>query len=177
MDYKTGRNHNFDPTKFRSGETIQLPLYLEAAKQLGGEAVGMYYMPLTADAPETPDETPMNPLSGVTASDEAAIRASDALFDKKSELIRKLAVKKDGYAGDLVTREALERLKEQAMRTAAEAAERILNGDADVYPTADACTWCPYGAVCRFDRQLGCRTRVVQKMKLDDLLSEGGDGK
>ena len=177
VDYKTGRNHNFDPTKFHSGETIQLPLYLEAAKQLGGEAVGMYYMPLTADAPETPDETPMNPLSGVTASDEEAIRASDALFDKKSELIQKLAVKKDGFSGDLVTREALERLKEQAMRTAADAAERILNGEADVYPTADACKWCPYGAVCRFDRQLGCRTHVVQKLKLDDLLSEGGDAK
>ena len=177
VDYKTGRNHTFDPTKFFSGETIQLPLYLEAAKQLGGEAVGMYYMPLTADAPETPDETPMNPLSGITANDEEAILASDALFDKKSELIKKLAVKKDGYSGDLVTRAQLEQLKDRAMRTAADAAERILNGDADVYPTADACKWCPYGSVCRFDRQLGCRTRVVQKRKLDDLLTEGGDEK
>ena len=135
----------------------------------------MYYMPLTADAPETPEETPMNPLSGVTASDEEAILASDALFSEKSELIRKLAVKKDGYAGDLVTREQIEELKEQAMRTAADAAERILNGEADVYPTGEACKWCPYGPVCRFDRQLGCRTRVVQKLKLKDLLSEGGD--
>ncbi len=175
VDYKTGRNHTFDPSKFRSGETIQLPLYLEAAKQLGGEAVGMYYMPLTADAPESADETPMNPLSGVTASDEEAIRASDENLIKKSELIRKLAVKKDGYSGDLVSREQLEQLKEQAMETAAANAERILSGEADLYPTESACTWCPYGAVCRFDRQLGCAKRVIPKLKLSDLLTEGGD--
>ena len=175
VDYKTGRNHNFDPTKFSSGETIQLPLYLEVAKQLGGEAVGMYYMPLSADPPASQDETPMNPLSGVTANDEAAIRASDALFDKKSALIKKLTVKKDGYAGDLVTREELESLKEQALKTAATNAGRILSGEANIYPTESACTWCPYGAVCRFDRQLGCKTRYVQKLKLSDLLPKGGE--
>ena len=175
VDYKTGRSHTFDPSKFRSGETIQLPLYLEAAKQLGGEAVGMYYMPLFADAPESADETPMNPLSGVTASDEQAIRASDENLIKKSELIRKLAVKKDGYSGDLVSRGELEQLKEQAMETAAANAERILSGEADILPTESACTWCPYGAVCRFDRQLGCKKRVIQKLKLSDLLTEGGE--
>lgn len=178
VDYKTGRNHNFDPTKFKSGETIQLPLYLEAAKQLGGEAVGMYYMPLTANAPESADETPMNPLSGVTASDAEAIEAGDASLERKSELIRKLSVKKTGeYAGDLATREQLEALKNQALDTAANAAERILNGEADIYPTKDACTFCPFSAVCRFDRQLGCRTRVVPTLELDDLLNEGGASK
>lgn len=178
VDYKTGKSHTFDPSKFRSGETIQLPLYLEAASELGGEAVGMYYMPLVADAPESPDEPPMNPLSGVTADDEAAILASDETLVKKSELIRKLAVKKDGgYTGDLVSREQLNALKEQAMRTAADAAQRILNGEANIYPTDGACKYCPYGAVCRFDRQLGCHERVVPKLTLKDLLDEGGDAK
>ena len=177
VDYKTGRDHTFDPTKFSSGETIQLPLYLEAAKSLGGEAVGMYYMPLFADPPESQDKTPMNPLSGVTAGDETAIKASDAHLDKKSTLIKKLAVKKDGYSGDLASREELESLKNMAIRTATVNAERILSGEANVYPTESACTWCPYGAVCRFDRQLNCRTRVVPKRKLDDLLGEGGDDK
>lgn len=178
VDYKTGKNHNFDPTKFSSGETIQLPLYLEAAKQLGGEAVGMYYMPLSTDAPESADEAPGHLLSGVTANDEDAIKASDALFSEKSALIRKLKLKKDGaYAGDLVSRKELEALKEQAMRTAAANAERILSGDADIYPTGSACTWCPFGAVCRFDRQLGCKVRAVQKTDLDTLLGRGGEKK
>jgi len=176
VDYKTGRAHNFDPTKFESGETIQLPLYLEAAAQLGGEAVGMYYMPLTADAPESPDELPMNLLSGVTASDEAAIDAADSGLTQKSELIKKLTVKKDGsVSGDLATREQLARLKDRALFAAANAAERILDGEASVYPTKDACRYCPYGAVCRFDRQLGCRVRTVPDVKLDQLLQEGGE--
>lgn len=175
VDYKTGRNHTFDPSKFSSGETIQLPLYLEAAKQLGGEAVGMYYMPLSADPPESQDATPMNPLSGVTAGDADAIYASDAHVSGKSELIRKLTVKKDGFSGDLVTREELESLKNMAIRTAAGNAERILSGEANIYPTESACTWCPYGAVCRFDRQLGCQRRIVPKKKLQDLLKKGGD--
>ncbi|MBQ6234664.1 MAG: PD-(D/E)XK nuclease family protein [Clostridia bacterium] len=175
VDYKTGRNHTFDPSKFSSGETIQLPLYLEVAKSLGGEAVGMYYMPLSADPPESQDETPMNPLSGVTANDEQAIFASDAHLTQKSALIKKLAVKKDGYSGDLVTREQLESLKNMAIKTATTNAERILSGEANVYPTADACTWCPFGAVCRFDPQLGCKRRGVPKLKLDDLLKKGGE--
>jgi len=175
VDYKTGRNHTFDPSKFSSGETIQLPLYLEVAKSFGGEAVGMYYMPLSADPPESQDETPMNPLSGVTASDEQAIRVSDAYFDKKSALIRNLTIRKDGFSGDLVTREELESLKNMAIRTAAVNAERILSGEANMYPTEDACTWCPFGAVCRFDSQLDCKRRSVPKRKLDDLLKKGGE--
>ena len=174
VDYKTGRSHTFDPTKFRSGETIQLPLYLEAAKQLGGEAVGMYYMPLTADPPESEDETPTHLLSGITANDPDAIAASDPHLVKRSTLIRKLTLKKDGsFGGDLLSREQIEALKDLALSEAANAAQRILDGEADICPTESACTYCPYDAVCRFDRQLGCRTRYVPKTELSELLKEG----
>ena len=153
---------------------IQLPLYLEAAKQLGGEAVGMYYMPLTADPPESEDETPVHLLSGITANDAETIAASDPDLQKRSTLIRKLALKKDGtFSGDLLSREQIERLKDRALASASRTAERIMDGEADVYPTESACTYCPYDAVCRFDRQLGCRTRVVRKIRLDELVKEG----
>ena len=176
VDYKTGRTHTFDPTKFASGETIQLPLYLEAAKQLGGEAVGMYYMPLLADPPETAEETPTHLLSGITANDTEAIDASDPHLDGRSALIRKLGVKKDGrYTGDLLSRDEIEQLTARALGTAAKNAGRILNGEADVYPTGSACTYCPFDAVCRFDRQLGCRVRTVAKHKLEDLFDDGGE--
>ena len=176
VDYKTGRSHTFDPTKFFSGETIQLPLYLEAAKQLGGEAVGMYYMPLLADPPEAEGEAPKQLLSGVTADDAEAIDASDPNLIKRSELIRNLSRKKDGgLSGDLLSRDALHALTERAIALAAANASRILDGEASVYPTEGACTYCPFDAVCRFDRQLGCRTRSVAKQKLSDLIPEGGD--
>ena len=174
VDYKTGRSHTFDPSKFESGETIQLPLYLEAAKQLGGEAVGMYYMPLSADPPESEEETPVHLLSGITANDPEAIAASDPDLGKRSTLIRKLTLKKDGsYGGDLLSRAQIEQIKDRALTAASRAAERIMNGEADVYPTEHACDYCPYDAVCRFDRQLGCQKRAVRKVTLEELLKEG----
>lgn len=178
VDYKTGRSHTFDPTKFASGETIQLPLYLEAAKQLGGEAVGMYYMPLSVDPPEHENEPPKQLLSGVTADDPAAIEAIEPRLDARSELIRNLRRKSDGsLKGDLVAREALERLTERALEIAADSAARILDGEASVRPTEGACEFCPFGDVCRFDRQLNCHTRTVNKQTLSDLFAEGGDAK
>ena len=72
-------------------------------------------------------------------------------------------------------REQIAALKDRALKAAANAAERILAGEADVFPTEDACRFCPYTAVCRFDRQLGCRYRGVPKIRLEDLLKEGGD--
>ena len=175
VDYKTGKAHTFDPSLFSSGETIQLPLYLEVAKQLGGEAVGMYYMPLVADPPKSPEDPPKNKLSGVTASDEKAIRASDENLSGESELIRGLKRSEKGYGGDLVTREQLEALKEQALSIAAGNAARILDGEADIRPTEAACRYCPFKDVCRFDPKLGCRCRTVEKRTLDDLLQKGGD--
>jgi ATP-dependent helicase/nuclease subunit B len=175
VDYKTGKGHTFDPTKFRSGETIQLPLYLEAAKQFGGEAVGIYYMPLTADKPKKDGDIPKNKLSGVTASDPEAIAASDGNLSGYSKLIFKLKTGKNGCEGDIVTRAQLEALKEQALRTATNAAERIMNGEADIRYGKDRCKYCPFGAVCRYDRQLGFRERTAKTCTLSDLLNEGGD--
>lgn len=175
VDYKTGSDHTFDPSKFKNGETIQLPLYLEAAKKLGGEAVGMYYMPLTAEKPKKPGDIPMNKLSGVTANDAEAIAASDGNLTGKSALISKLKSGANGYEGDIVTRAQLESLKEQAIRTAANTAERILNGEADIRYAKDNCKYCPYTAVCRYDRQLGFRERIKKTCTLDDLLNEGGE--
>ena len=173
VDYKTGRAHTFDPTKFLSGETIQLPLYLKAAKQLGGEAVGMYYMPLLTEAPEEPGETPKQRLSGVTADDPAAIEASDPAFEKRSDLILNLTRKKDGsLKGDLMDRRSLQALVDRALKIATDNAGRIMDGEASVYPTANACTYCPYDAVCRFDRQLGCKTRATEKRTLAELFAE-----
>ena len=175
VDYKTGKSHTFDATKLKSGETIQLPLYLEVAKQLGGEAVGMYYMPLNADAPKSKEEPPMNTLSGVTADDAEAIRASDETFVESSALISGLKISKSGFEGKLASREQLEQLKQMALNTAAENAEHILNGDANIYPTESACRICPFAEVCRFDPKLGCRRRAVLKQDLDDLLGKGGE--
>ena len=85
-----------------------------------------------------------------------------------------VTLKKDGsYGGDLLSRAQIEQLKDRALTAASRAAERIMNGEADLYPTEHACDYCPYDAVCRFDRQLGCQKRAVRKVTLEELLKEG----
>ena len=43
---------------------------------------------------------------------------------------------------------------------------------AQVMPYKGACDWCPYQAVCRFDKQQkGCYERDTWKMTIADLLA------
>lgn len=169
IDYKMGKSRTFDPSKLLSGESLQLPLYVCAAKQLGGDLAGMYYMPLTLDPPE-PGEPKQHRLYGLTASDAETIAASGE-FEKQSPLIHDLKRNKDGsITGAAAERERLEAIVFAARRIAARQAAGILAGNADIFPTASACKWCPYGSVCRFDKQTGCKTRYVRKVSLDDLL-------
>ena len=170
IDYKMGKSRRFDPTKLLSGESLQLPLYVTAATALGGRLSGMYYMPLTLDAPE-PGETPLHQLFGLTASEEESIAAAGD-FAGRSDLIHDLRRTKTGeITGSAASRKRLEEIVESARRIAAKQAAGILAGRAEVYPTESACTWCKYGSVCRFDRQNGCKTRYVRKVEADDLLS------
>ena len=39
-------------------------------------------------------------------------------------------------------------------------------------PTEDACTWCPYRAVCRFDAKLGDKPHNIAKIKPEDFWQE-----
>lgn len=171
IDYKLGKTRRFDAGKLASGESLQLPLYFSAAKQLGGDVGGLYYMPLSLDAPE-PGETPEHKLYGVTASDEEAIDAAETGLADKSALIFDLKRTKTGeISGAAASRERLNEIIRSAERIAARQAEGILSGEAELLPTPSACQWCPYAGVCRFDPETGCRTRYVRKIDLDDLLS------
>lgn len=171
IDYKMGKTRKFDPSKLLSGESLQLPLYFSAAKQLGGECAGLYYMPLTLDAPEEGEE-PEHKLYGLTASDPEAINAAEPNFDSKSTLIHDLKRAKDGsVTGAAASRARINEIIASAERIAARQAEGILNGRAELLPTESACKWCPYRSVCRFDKQTGCKTRYVKKVALADLLT------
>ena len=170
IDYKMGKTRTFDPTKLLSGESLQLPLYVAAAQQVGGALAGMYYMPLTLDPPE-PGETPQHRLYGLTASDDASILAAGN-FEKQSPWIYDLKRNKNGeISGSAAERDRLMEIVAAAQRIAAQQAEGILAGNAAVFPTESACKWCPYGSVCRFDKQTGCRTRTTRKVTADDLLT------
>lgn len=183
IDYKTGKSHTFDPTKLLSGETIQLPLYYaavraadKAAEKTDGECAGIYYMPLSLDPPEE-GESPLHKLYGLTASEEEAVRCAEH-FDSSSSLIHNLKRSKKGEITGAVA--PIDRFKEilsDTEKIAANLADGILSGNAELYPTEKACDWCPYTSVCRFDTETGCRKRYVKKVTLSDLLDgkEGSD--
>lgn len=174
VDYKTGKDHTFDPTKLLSGESLQLPIYLLAAKGLGGAPSGMFYMPLTLDPPKE-GQTPMHRLSGVIANDEETCAATERDMGTSSQIVAGLKRKKDGtLSGMTCSREQLERIVDTAKAIATASATRIMDGEADVFPTESACTYCPYGAVCRFEKQ-GGRTRTCRKVKFEELLDKGDE--
>lgn len=47
--------------------------------------------------------------------------------------------------------------------------DQIMEGEISINPVEDACTYCPYGSVCRFDRRLGDKYREVEKVTWDDV--------
>lgn len=181
IDYKTGKSHTFDPTKLISGETIQLPLYYAAVRALDeknetpdGNCAGIYYMPLLQDPPEEGEST-VHKLYGLTASDEEAVQSAER-FDASSHLIHNLKRNKSGdITGAAAPMDRLKDILTETEQIAANLAEGILSGNAELYPTANACKWCPYHSVCRFDTETGCRNRYVKKVELSDLLDRKED--
>lgn len=171
IDYKLGSSRTFDATKFYSGESLQLPLYLSAARQLGGSGVGMYYMPLNLPSPKD-DAPPSHKLNGITVDSETVLNATDAAEEQTFPFVHNLKRAKDGrILGSVCSELRMNAIVEEALSLAARNAERILSGDAALMPTEQACEWCPYVTVCRFDKQLGCKNRFVRKHTMDDLLN------
>ncbi|MDO4564423.1 MAG: PD-(D/E)XK nuclease family protein [Clostridia bacterium] len=170
VDYKLG-NRKLEPEKIESGETLQLPLYLKAAKSLGGEGAGMYYMPTTMPVSDSEqEEDAVHRLYGVTASDEVAIEATERIRNKKSEYIGGLSFKDGAASGAVCSREELNHIVELATVVASATVDRMYTGEARVYPTKSACDYCPYLSVCRFDPELGGRTRMVAPKRIADIV-------
>ena len=172
VDYKLG-DRRLEPERIESGETLQLPLYLEAAKALEGEGVAMYYMPMGQKIPdEEPNEEQIHSLYGLTADDEAVLTASETEKSDSSRYLSGIKYKKDGVSGAVCSRAELNRIVTLAKHVAARTVERMYEGISEVFPTAKACTYCKYKSVCRFDKQLGGKLRAVAKKDIKELSEE-----
>lgn len=58
---------------------------------------------------------------------------------------------------------------EHISNMAEEMQEKIIQGDISINPIEGACTYCPYGSICRFDRKLGDKYREVEKVSLESV--------
>lgn len=178
IDYKLSSQKKFRPAELESGVTLQLPLYLEAARGLGQQIAGMYYMPLNL-SPSKEDEEKRILLRGVTNGTEEVIDATEHDMDKKSTIIDSLGRSKSGFSGSVCEAEGFEELLGYAIKKAGETGVHIREGEIGIDPFKESCTYCPYASVCRYTPQsAGYKYRAQKKKrKLDDLIEDIREGR
>ena len=180
VDYKTG-GRDFDFAGVLQGLTLQLPLYLLAAAERAETRAGLYYMPISqpvvSDAEEDIEGAVAEGfrLKGLTLSDAAVIRASDnALTSGASAVLYKVEqTGETDYSGSVCTPSQMESLLTLARKKSEQTLSRMLSGELAASPTArkkrqEACVYCDYKSVCRFDpKKPGCRVRLLKTIKQD----------
>ncbi len=189
VDYKTG-GKDFDFTGVLQGLTLQLPLYLMAAVQQEQTRAGMYYMPISqpvvSDAAEDIEGAVADAfrLKGLTLSDVSVVRASDNLISGPSSVL--FGVRSNGEdeaTGSVCTRSEMDALIALAKKKSERTLANMLAGDMAASPAArkkrqEACVYCDYRSICRFDPKIpGCRVRLLKTIKQDEFFSliDGGD--
>jgi ATP-dependent helicase/nuclease subunit B len=118
-------------------------------------------------------------LKGLTLSDTAVIRASDnALSGGKSAVLYKVEqVGETEYAGSVCSGDQMESLLALAKKKSEQTLSRMLGGELAASPAArkkrqEACIYCDYKSVCRFDtKKPGCRVRMLKTIKQDEFFA------
>ncbi|MCE5190139.1 MAG: PD-(D/E)XK nuclease family protein [Eubacteriales bacterium] len=189
IDYKTG-GRDFDFAGVLSGLTLQLPLYLLAAAEHSQERAGLYYMPIlqpvVSDAEEDIEAAAQDAfrLKGLTLSDASVIQASDGAINGASGILGGVkSVGEDAYSGSVCSEAELGALLEAARKKSEETLRCMLEGEMTASPAArqkrkQACLYCDYNSVCRFDQSVpGARARLLKSIRQDDFfqLINGGD--
>ena len=166
VDYKTGKK-DFDYCDVYNGVGLQMLLYLFALEQ-GGQSVvgenpiaaGVQYFParaplMSADGALTQEQAQLERRSqwkrrGLLLNDEQVLQAMDPEDSGRLCCSRK----KDGsLSGDLADRDQLKMLKKYIFSWLGNMVDDIAAGNVSPNPytrgTAhNACSYCPYGAVC-----------------------------
>jgi len=190
IDYKTG-GREFDFAGVLNGLTLQLPLYLLAAAEQAQTRAGLYYMPIVqpivSDAEEDIEAAAQDAfrLKGLTLSDAAVIQASDRAINGVSGILGGVrSAGEDEYSGSVCSREELNRLLEAARKKSEETLRSMLEGEMTASPAArqkrkQACLYCDYNSICRFDASVpGARVRLLKSIKQDaffNLLNGGNE--
>ncbi len=176
VDYKTGRK-DFDYCDVFNGIGLQMLLYLFALAQggqnlLGGviAPAGVQYFParsafLSANGPLSKEQAQADrekewKRKGLLLADETVL---DAMEPEGAPKRISCKTGKDGsLTGDVADREQLKLLRSYLFRILRQMVDEIASGNVTPNPytrgTAhDACTYCPYKAVCHFSQVEGRR--------------------
>ena len=187
MDYKSG-NKDFDLVALYHGLQLQLVVYVNAAlereRKLHPEknvvpAALLYYHvedPVVEGKQELSEEELGQMIEralrtkGIVNDDPEVVRLLDGTFTDKSDAIP-VERKKDGTYGarsKIMSRENLDMVSRFVSRKLAALGKEILEGNVALNPyergDETACTYCPYGKVCGFDKAVpGCEKRALKE--------------
>lgn len=196
IDYKSGST-SFDLAAIYYGLQLQLVVYMDAVIEMtershpGKEVIpaGILYYNISDPLVEKkgqPDEEEVNGMilrqlrmNGLVNSELEAIRHMDNRIEKESDLIP--VVLKDGAVQEgkssVANRERFERLRRYVHEKVKGAGREILDGEIGVDPYKSgertACDYCPYHAVCGFDKKTsGYEYRRLKGKKAEEIWEE-----
>ena len=179
IDYKSGKT-SFDLEKIYHGLSLQLVIYLEAAKDMYGKEktkklvvpAGIYYYGmddpmLHMDGKDWTDEEVRKELlkklklSGLSNSEKKILALADSGLagepPVRSDVIPVELLKNGefGARAEVADTIQFERLGRHVQKLAKQYGEEIKEGNAGIYPYRykkdTGCDYCPYGEICGFD--------------------------
>jgi len=193
IDYKTRKKaYGFDLSDIYYGRDMQMLIYLFALSKYGRsrfgmdiEPAGVLYVPardVIISTTRNADDDEINKKrisdmrrSGIVVNEPAIIEAMESGEDKKYIPV---STAKDGtFTGSVVSTKQIDILSEHVETMMNRAKNEITEGNIACKPyyknAADnACTYCEYFAVCRFDEQMGDKRFYHGKIKPAEIWSK-----
>ncbi len=187
IDYKTGKCDS-SLKELYFGKKLQLYVYQKVVQEsLNKTPSGAYYFPVkNSFADEGQEAYSSYKLKGYTDSLHSVVYATDNNLEQKdSSNIISVRKKKNSDAFDsrseLLSSEEILLLAEYAMKSLMLATAEIMEGNIKASPLGndeeEACKYCPYKAICRFDETLGDKTRSTRGNMDIKIIKEGINGK
>ncbi len=201
IDYKSGST-SFDLVAIYYGLQLQLVVYMDAMLEMAKRnfpdkevvPAGILYYHIDdplADKEGVKEEGGTGQqavdreilkklrMDGLVNSELKAIRHMDSSIEKQSDIIP--VVLKDGQVQEgrssVANQERFEGLRQYVRKKVKEAGQDILRGEAGVNPYKSgqktACDYCPYHAVCGFDKKVsGFEYRKLKGKKAEEIWEE-----
>lgn len=196
IDYKSGST-SFDLAALYYGLQLQLVVYMDAVMELTGKQnpgkevvpAGIFYYNIQnpvvqkgeVQTPEDIDAMILKQLkmNGLVNSELEVIRHLDHSIEKESDIIPVVLKNDEVVAGrsSVATRERFDKLRTYVHKKLKETGQEILAGEIGTVPYKNgprtACDYCPYHAVCGFDKKTsGYEYRRLKNKKTEEVWEE-----
>jgi len=190
VDYKSS-DTDFARGDMAAGVSLQLPMYLAAAKRMLGDTdlkpAGGYYMRIGDEYGKSPGEVEKAArLKGVTLDDPDVQCTFSAVEPDRNLRAVNLALTQSGTfnkrsAARLFSQQEMDALMEMTDGLIARAADAIWAGETSIAPVTgvkqDVCEYCAYAGVCRKNEDYaGNAPRVPETFDRETLCGEAEDG-